>query len=260
MTELRDVFSAPQGELAALWSGTFGDPPALPLAFLEKLPALGFGWAAVEDGRVLGAAYGVDAFTLGGEKAAYLYAVAVRPDARGRGLGAALSRAVFETASRRGAVYRCTEPAEPSLFDWYGRILGVRPVLFCREKTLSAAPGLSVSRLAPADYLRRREELLAGRCHMSCPETLMAYEEQNCLLFGGGFYAVGDGIVAGSPEDGVLLLRECLGSQADAQAAAVAAALGCESVQVRSCSDSGTPLLAGDKPFPPGTVWNLALD
>ena len=260
MTELCDALSAPKEELAALWSDTFGDPRALPLTFLEKLPAFGFGWAAMEGGHVLGAAYGVDAFTLGGEKIAYLYAVAVRPDARGQGLGAALSRAVFDTARQRGAVYRCTEPAEPSLFDWYERILGIKPVLFCQKTTLAAAPGLPVSRLDPADYLRRREGLLAGRCHMSCPEELMAYEEQNCLLFDGGLYAVGDGIAAGSPEDGTLLLRECLGSRPDTQAAAVAAALGCERVEVRTCADRGTPFLAGDRPFPPGTVWNLALD
>ena len=91
MTELCDALSAPKEELAALWSDTFGDPRAFPLNFLEKLPAFGFGWAAMEGGHVLGAAYGVDAFTLGGEKIAYLYAVAVRPDARGQGLGAALA-------------------------------------------------------------------------------------------------------------------------------------------------------------------------
>ena len=39
-----------------------------------------------------------------------------------------------------------------------------------------------------------------------------------------------------------------------------AAALGCERVEVRTCADRGTPFLAGDRPFPPGTVWNLALD
>ena len=53
----------------------------------------------------------------------------MRPEARGRGLGADLSRACFEEGVRRGARYRCTAPAEPSLFGWYARILGVQPLL-----------------------------------------------------------------------------------------------------------------------------------
>ena len=101
MSRLIDALQAEPRQLIALWRDVFGDPPELPAAFLRQLPAIGCGWAAVEEGRVLGAAYWIDALYLGEERCGYLYAVAVRPEARGQGLGAALSRACWESGRAR---------------------------------------------------------------------------------------------------------------------------------------------------------------
>ena len=170
---IESVFSTDPAQLAALWCQVFGDPPELAERFLSLLPAFGCGFAAVEEGRVLGAAYWIDGLTLAGEKCGYLYAVAVRPEARGRGLGAALSRRCFEEGAKRGAVYRCTVPAEPSLFDWYGRILGLKSVLYRQSRELPAKPGLPVRPIAPEEYAARREALLAGTPHLRCaPEAM----------------------------------------------------------------------------------------
>lgn len=258
--QLCDALSARREELISLWADVFGDPPALPARFLEELPSLGFGVAAVEGGHVLGAAYGVDAFSLREERCLYLYAVAVRPEQRGRGLGAALSRAVFEQGKQRGAVYRCTEPAEPGLFAWYGRILGVYPVLYREERELIAAPGLPARPVGPEEYFTRREALLADTPHVAYTSALLRVEAESCRLSGGGLYAVGEGLAAACRDGEKAVIRECIGPEPERQAAAVGALLGVDRALLRRMGGSGTPLLAGEGPFPPGTVWDLTLD
>lgn len=258
--ELRRASELDTAPLVSLWADIFGDPPALAAAFLRRLPALGFGWAAVEDGHVLGAAYGVDALELKGERCLYLYAVAVRPAARGQGLGAALSRAVWETGRERGALYRCTEPAEPSLFAWYHRILGTDCVLYRKRTALEGCPYQPVRPVAAAEYAARRDALLAHRVSVCHAPAALSYEEDNCRLFGGAFFAAEDGIAAAAVEAGTAVVRECIGPEPERLAAAVGAALGCERVVLLRCADAGTPFLAGDRPLPPGTVWNLAFD
>lgn len=258
--ELRRASELDTAPLVSLWADIFGDPPALAAAFLRRLPALGFGWAAVEDGHVLGAAYGVDALELNGERCLYLYAVAVRPAARGQGLGAALSRAVWETGRERGALYRCTEPAEPSLFAWYHRILGTDCVLYRKRTALEGCPYQPVRPVAASEYAARRDALLAHRVSVCHAPAALSYEEDNCRLFGGAFFAAEDGIAAAAVEAGTAVVRECIGPEPERLAAAVGAALGCERVVLLRCADAGTPFLAGDRPLPPGTVWNLAFD
>ena len=235
---IESVFKMESAQLTALWHRVFGDPETLAEEFLRRLPDFGCGFAAVEDGRVLGAAYWLE---LAGEKLGYLYAVAVHPEARGRGLGAELSRACFEAGRERGAQWRTTAPAEPSLFGWYERILGVKPALYRQATEREAEPLLPVSPITPEDYAARREALMGTRPHFRCVPEAMRYEAANCRTFGGGLFAVGEGIAA-------------------AIAASVGAWLGCERVTLLQAADEGKPFLASDRPFPPGTVWNLAFD
>ena len=258
--QLCDTRVVPEAELTALWHDVFGDPPALAEGFLRRLGALGYGLAAVEGERLLGAAYGVDAFSLGTERAMILYAVAVRPEARGCGLGTLLCRRVFEEGPARGASYLCTEPAEPSLFGWYERILGVRPVLFRERLALDSAPGLPVRAVGEDEYLSLRRQLTEGSAFTGYTVELLAYEKTGCRLFGGDLYAVGGGIAAARIEDGAALVRECLGPEPERQAAAVGAALGCEKTLLLRSGAVGTPFLAGDRPLPPGTRWDLTMD
>ena len=260
MSERIDALRAEPEQLIALWRDVFGDPPELPACFLRQLPAVGCGWAAVEGGRVLGAAYWIDAMFLGEARCGYLYAVAVRPEARGRGLGAALSRACWESGRERGAVYACTQPAQPSLFDWYGEILSTRPVLYRQAVELSAEAGPSVCVISPEDYNARRELLLAGVPHVRYGPEALVYEQANCRCFGGDLFRVGDGVAAATVEDGVLRVRECLGSEPEKQAASLGAALGCERVRLLRSADNGQAFLAGNKTFPTGTVFNLTFD
>ena len=260
MSRLIDVLQAEPRQLIALWHDVFGDPPELPAVFLRQLPAIGCGWAAVEEGHVLGAAYWIDALYLGEERCGYLYAVAVRPEARGQGLGAALSRACWESGRERGAVYACTEPAEASLFDWYGDIVGARPVLYRQVTELSTAAGAPAEPISAEDYALRREVLLKDHPHVRYAPEALVYEQANCRCYGGDLYRIGEGIADALREDGVLLVRECLGPEPEALAASLGAVLGCERIRLLRSAAEGERFLAGNKVFPADTIFNITFD
>ena len=257
--ELCDALCADRAALTALWAETFGDPPALIGRFLTLLPELGFGLAAVEDGRLLGAAYWIDALRLEGRRLGYLYAVAVDPTARGRGVGAALNRACIGQGRERGALWCTTEPAEPSLFAWYARV-GLHPALSVRRTAHSAAALLPVAPLTARDYGERREALLALTPHVTLLPAALDFEEALLRSFGGGFFAVGQGIAAVEREDGRALVRETLGEDTAAAAASLAAFLGCGRAERQETAEKGETLLAADRPLPHGTQWGLRFD
>ena len=236
---IRQVRDTDAPALAALWRQVFEDPEELSRRFLAELPALGGGVCAEEDGKLLGAAYAVTDYFLNEERLAYLYAVAVLPEARGRGLGAALSREAAALGRRLGAELVCTCPAEDSLYPWYERIIGVRPAL------------------------RRREALLGDTPHVRPGDAALRREKDNCRSCGGDLVAVGEGIAAVYCEEGVAVLRELLApreAERPALAAAVGAALGAERALLYTPDAAGEPCMAADRPLPAGCVWGLALD
>jgi len=264
MMTIREIRPEDHPALAALWQSVFRDPGVCAEEFLRFLPEMGSGAAAFEDSRVLGAAYMVTALHLheGGKsrRCGYLYAVAVEPDARGRGLGAALSRAAAELGRARGAELICTWPAEPGLYPWYERVLGARCALYRTQHTLDSAPGPSVRPLDPAAYGPRREALLAGRPHLFCEPAALSFEAVNLAIYGGGLYAVGEGLAAAFVNGDVTEVVELLGAPPEA-AAAVGAALGTRRVRLWQSAVSGEPYLVFvPDDLPPETVWNLAFD
>ena len=265
MTEpvLRRVRPGDETPLAAIWHRVFGDPEALALAFLKDLPALGGGVCAEEAGKLLGAAYAVTDFTLGDRRAAYIYAVAVLPEERGRGLGMALTRAAAELGRELGAEILCTLPANAGLYPWYERLIGVRCALYRSEERLESAPGLQAVPISAEEYARRREALLGALPHVKPGEAALRYEKENCRCFGGDLYALGDGIAAASIDEGEVQIRELLcpeGADRLSLAASLGACLGTERVLLLSSASEGAPYLAADQPLPPGCVWNLTLD
>ena len=117
-------------QLVSLWSRTFQDPPELIQSFYDLLPYMGSCCVAEEAGRVLGMAHLLHGFTLlqpdrDPATCGYLYAVAVEEEARGRGLGADLSRFAAVLGNGQGAQLLCTLPAEESLYRWYADILSL---------------------------------------------------------------------------------------------------------------------------------------
>ena len=120
---IREIRTEDQPSLVELWHHVFGDPVSYVEEFFCILPEIGSGVAAFENGRLLGAAYIITAGELceSGQirRCGYLYAVAVDPAARGRGLGGRLSQAAAALGRERGAALICTLPAEPGLYAWY---------------------------------------------------------------------------------------------------------------------------------------------
>lgn len=260
---IREVRREDRDPLAALWQRVFQDPPELSRGFLEDLPELGGGVCAEEDGVLLGAAYAVTDYFLEERRLAYLYAVAVLPEARGRGLGAALSREAAALGRRLGAELVCTCPAEDSLYPWYERIIAVRPALRQREERIESRPGEIPTPLSPEEYGARREALLAGTPHVRLGPAVLRREKANCRLCGGELLEIGGGIAAVYCDEGETRIRELLasaGTDRSALTAALGAAFAAEEALLLTPDPAGEPCLAADRPLPEGCVWGLTLD
>ena len=265
MTEpvLRRVRPGDETPLAAIWHRVFGDPETLALAFLKDLPALGGGVCAEEAGKLLGAAYAVTDFTLGDRRAAYIYAVAVLPEERGRGLGMALTRAAAELGRELGAEILCTLPANAGLYPWYERVIGLRCALRRRKEEIESCPGPVPTSLSPEEYAARREALLRGRPHVRLGTAALRQERFNCRLCGGELMEIGGGIAAVYCDEGETQIRELLapaGADRAALAAALGAAYGTERALLLTPNPAGAPCLAADRPLPEGCMWGLTLD
>lgn len=264
-TEIREIRTEDHEALIALWHRVFEDPEELAAAFLRLLPEMGSGVAAFVDGRLAGAAYIVTGLTVGEKRAAYLYAVAVHAEYRGLGLGMAVTRRAAALGRDLGADFVCTLPASRSLYGWYEELIGTRCALYRREETLPSRSGPAVRRLSAEEYSARREDLLAGRTHMSFSPAAARYEAINCRCFGGDFYAVGDGIAAAYREEDLAVLREVLCPDERERrlcAAAVGAVLGCRRVKLYTPGEKGDlPYLAAEPgALPEDCLWNLAFD
>lgn len=265
MTEalIREVRAEDAAELAALWHCVFGDPEELAHAFLGELPLLGGGVCAEEKGKLLGAAYAVTDYFLSGRRAAYLYAIGVLPEARGRELGKHLTIEAAALGGRLGAELVCTLPANAPLYPWYEKLIGLRCALYRREERIQSRPGAEPIPLSPEEYGMRREALLRDRPHVTAGRAVLRYEKENCRCFGGDLYAVGTGIAAACLDEGETRIRELLapeGEDLSSLAATLGASLGTRETRLLSPAGEGTPYVAADRPLPEGLVWNLTLD
>ncbi len=264
---LREYREEDASRLIKLWRDTFGDPEELISAFLCRLPAFGAGAVAELEGRAVGAAYALDGLCSGlaGRDApcGYIYAVAVAPEHRHRGLGAALSQKAAELARLRGAQLICTLPAEESLYPWYEKVLGISCALRRRSFKAQAAPLLPCRELEPEEYFSLRESLLDGMPHLLIGEELMDFAGLFYRRFGGGLYLCGGGVCA-AYGDKELIIRELIapeGSSPGAMAASLAAFLGRDGAVYHLPSREGEAYIsAPENRLPPDFIWNLSFD
>ena len=266
---IRKIQASDLPALRRLWAETYGDPEEQIDAFFRLLPGMGTGLAAVEAGRVLGAAYaitGLELFSAEGQKRpfGYLYAVAVDEAARHRGLGRALSRACADEAKALGCAFFCTQPAAESLFAWYEEILGMRCALRRREETVPAAalePGMELS---PTDYRFWRERLLTSLPHIRLGDGALLFQHSLCKSYGGGFFAVGDAVAAAYLDEGRCVIRELLcpeGTDRRALAASLAAHLGVGEALLCTPDPAGAPYIAAVAgALPADCIWTLSFD
>lgn len=154
-------------------------------------------------------------------RAAYLYAVATHPEARGRGLAGQLLAGADRIFREWDIPAVTTVPAEPSLHRFFGRN-GFRECFVDGQFSLprngraTLPAGAALKRLSPGEYRDLREELLAGTAHIDLPREALAYQAGACALApGGGLYAVQTShgraaLCAEGMENGELLVKELL--------------------------------------------------
>ena len=254
--------------MRALWRGTFDESERFLDGFYSLLPDIGGAAVALDErGARIGAAYALTGYELLADGKSphigYVYAVAVEPSARGKGIGSALTKAAGEICREREAVIVTTLPAEESLYAWYERAIDTRHVL-CREKRrISAEKKVDIIRMSATEYMLWRENLLRGRPHVHLSYPMLETQRLLCEAYGGGLYASSEGVFAAYRDGDRALIREILCAQGDPAdtAASAAAYLGCsEALYDLPATAGGARYIASDTLLPDGTVWNLTLD
>ena len=255
--------------MRALWRRVFDEREAYLDAVFSLLPDIG-GAAVAEDGKgeLIGAAYAMTGYELltgseEGPHVGYIYAVAVDESARGRGVGAALTRAAAEICREREADIITTLPAEESLYGWYEKQIGTGNLLYRGERKVPARKTLDIMKLTGTEYMLWRENMLRGKAHVRLSTPMMEAQRALCEAYGGGLYASTDGIFAAYRDGERLIMPELLCVQAPPEetAASAAAILGCrEALFFTPSVSGGERYIASDTALPSDTVWNLTLD
>ena len=156
-------------------------------------------------------------------RAAYLYAVATDPAARGRGLAGRLLAGADEYFRGLAIPAVTTVPAEPSLHNFFGAN-GFRECFTLFQEALDPgelpAPAWDnpLRPVSPAEYGAVREKILADCPHIAYPEEALAYQAGCCALSGGGLFAgeTEDGPVCACAEGdgaGLVVYKELLGTK-----------------------------------------------
>ncbi len=254
--------------MRALWQRVFGERESYLDAFFSLMPDIGGAAVAEdEDGALLGAAYALTGYELlsGGRSPhiGYIYAVAVEESARGRGIGAALTKYAAEICREREAVIVATLPAEKSLYAWYETRIGTKHLLRREKKLVPAHESVDIMKLTGTEYMLWRENMLRGKAHVHLSHPMLETQRALCEAYGGGLFASSDGIFAAYRDGERLIVPEILCAQGvpDNTAASAAARLGCrEAVFFTAAERGGEAYIAADAPLPPGTIWNLTLD
>lgn len=201
--------------LTALWQEAFGDTPEQIGLFFRH------GFAperslVLEDGEILSGLYWFDC-SLGGEKLAYIYAVATLRRCRGRGLARRLLESAHSLLAARGYAAAVLVPGSRELFDYYRR-QGYRVCSAVAEKCVRAQGLTSLEPISPEDYALARRALLPPGGVLQEGDNLRYMAAQTAFYRGSGC------ILAASVSDGKLTCLELLGTCDSLEG--VAAALG----------------------------------
>ena len=207
MTQIRLGTPGDAARERELWQLAFGDDGAYVDNFYQTYYKPERMLLLEEDGVVQSMTAWFDTqLVLPGEgrfRAAYLYAVATDPAARGRGLAGRLLAGADEYFRGLAIPAVTTVPAEPSLHNFFGAN-GFRECFTLFQEDLDPgelpAPAWDnpLRPVSPAEYGAVREKILADCPHIAYAEQALAYQAGCCALSGGGLFA-------GETEDGPCL-------------------------------------------------------
>jgi len=152
---------------------------------------------------------------------AMIYSVATLPMYRGMGIGTAVVRELIRVANKLGfqAVVLC--PMNDELFGFYSKRTGMRDFFYIGEKIVDCGQGCGdpadLKEVSANEYLRLRENLLAGSVHIKQDIKILEYQIMLCNELGGGLFRFGDSCAAVElQEDGGVWIKELLTSGPDA--------------------------------------------
>ena len=230
-------------ELKALWHTVFHDSAPVIDEFFTAFPMDRLAVAEYCGGELAAAAYVLpfgelvlpDLSRCG---CAHIYAVGVRPDMRGRGLGVEVTNKAYELAQRLGFPAVVLHPASDSLFDFYRQHCGFSTAFTaCVSRTVVSHGGAAaLSPVCAEEYREVRENGLSGILHIDVsPQVLSLFTK-----LGGRLYTF-DGGCAAVEEDGeTAYFRELISSPGICAPLSSMTGLACAVVSA-PCASGGVP-------------------
>lgn len=125
---------------------------------------------------------------------AMIYAVAVLPEFRNRGLGAGIVSELISAGREAGypAIVLC--PSEDSLFEFYGSRAGFHDWFSIVERALACPspldPQPGLCEISPEEYCSLREDLLCRTPHIETDVRALSYQSLLCRQHGGGLFRI----------------------------------------------------------------------
>lgn len=151
------------GALSHLWALCFGDEEAVADAFFESYsPQVHTRVIALDNQPVAMASWMPMELVTAGENfsAAYIYAVATHPNARGQGLCRSLMAELEQVLTEQGMAFAALCPASPSLYAFYAS-MGYQTAFYCKKCTVSSLNDADEAlEIQPEDYRLLRNSLL----------------------------------------------------------------------------------------------------
>lgn len=250
-----------QGAVRSLWHSVFSDSPAEIDRITHALDLGSRCFSIPEDGGAAAMAhwYGSGSLVFPDGRtlsAGVLYAVASAPDARGRGFGAAVSRAAWTDMAQNGTGARLTVPADAGLFDYYRRTLDARTAFHVRELHLTGRDcGVRPRQIDAAEYGVFREAFLTDRVHLVFPASVLRLQQDICERSGGGLFAFAGGCFSLERTADGARISELLCANVYVGLAAAASAAPGLSLTIRMPVQD--PALSGVRPF---AMADISLD
>lgn len=240
-----------EGMLRQLWQEAFGDTEV----FIELFFRTGFSpercRVVSEDGRVLSALYWFSCYCRE-QRVAYIYALATRESARGRGLAKKLMEDTHAHLKKLGFSGCVLCPSEPGLVPYYEK-LGYQT--FCGRSYIRCQAGepVDVRCLKPEIYETVRAWLLPPGYVVQAKEQLEYLAGYNRLYVGVGF------ALAARREGDKLVVAEAFGEKIPM--AGIVAALGCREGSFPVPGDTPFAMCRGlTEDFETPTYFGLAFD
>lgn len=211
-------------QLRQLWKIAFGDTDTFLDSFFRTAFSCDRCRCVLEEDAVAAVLYWFGC-TIGGQKTAYIYAVATHPGFRNRGLCRKLMADTHGLLQRRGYASAVLVPQKETLRSMYAgmgyRDCGGLDVLQCTAAETSA----SLRAIGAEEFAALRRQYL--------PENSVIQENENLAFLAEQlqFYAGDRFLLAAYAENGTLQGMELLGNCADP--AGIVSALGCDSGHFR---------------------------